>query len=646
MTDVMPLIPRPLDPLSLPKEAARANLAERLVSQYQFAEDAAAAIARIVVNPEFVRKQLDHPYQKRFPGGKALFVYDDVFTPGVSISPINPRETEQRTYPIATPSGEEVRSPLVLRNDSTSHPVLTIGAKSRRHVQEIIAGSIRYLQSQKHTPELSESIKLDTVLEPATIALARIKHDDDQADCIIPIAIDGSTRTMICHDHTGFNSIDVIYKWPNVPVREWRGKINQILAIQDEPASTVTEQQEIAHRALTYPARILIGVQPLRNGPPADTIAAYRAIVGGIHVGHPAEWPIGSAIDQIADSVLDELLAVQRIPPEVHAYMAGLISPEDLERHGFSEYPDVRAASIVSVIFNPRNREIISRAFRKVMATKTRLGKDTRTEIAVELIMRAFRSHLTQSDIRAVRSILQRTISLSIWGGGNWTLSGHSLERLLDEAQQERSLSDTQAGPSTLELGLLATYWLIAKRALTRETRKAPEDDREDNRSGAVILTAMMKTDYGLLQLYHAIIAGRKGEPIYLIEANGRPSQKAGGGYTLLSNTRLRDMFSGSNAQESASDEDDPNLSPTARLDQQFQQIKRLGDQLMTLMNNLEPIVHEEGLPSGTSKDLATQLQEHVVNQLNLHAMRYSVKHPSTIPIELDEEELFDSEEA
>src|SRR4051812_45628308 len=60
---------RPLEPVSLAKDTARANLADRLVSTFNLSPRYAELISRAVVDPTAVRHQIDNPQIKRFPDG-------------------------------------------------------------------------------------------------------------------------------------------------------------------------------------------------------------------------------------------------------------------------------------------------------------------------------------------------------------------------------------------------------------------------------------------------------------------------------------------------------------------------------------------------------------------------------------------------
>src|ERR1043166_7908149 len=123
------LAPRPLERISLPKEAARKKLANRLHTVLSLQEPYTEALSRAFVNPEQVRRQLDQLCLKRFPGGVAKFIHADVLAPAISISPINPRERERLPYPVSARRGQKIPPPLAIENAADGRPSLVLIAE-------------------------------------------------------------------------------------------------------------------------------------------------------------------------------------------------------------------------------------------------------------------------------------------------------------------------------------------------------------------------------------------------------------------------------------------------------------------------------------------------------------------------------------
>ena len=258
---------------------------------------------------------------------------------------------------------------------------------------------------------MESEIKVDGVLEPLTIILAEFAHRDGDDPVIVPVSVDGSTRTTHCHDLSGFDPIEVVYGLPQAPAREWKSRLQQIIRVQDLTESESTEEEVVAHRSLVCQARILVGIESVRSGPPVSVVEANRAIVGGIHVNHPQEWPDGSQMDEIADAVLHRLVKDERIKPADRDFMAGLVHSDEAKKSELPQHVDERAAVIAHTLWARRNAASIGAGYRGLI-DKKRLGNNDKTFIAVELIMRSFRDRHPTAGVRAIRSALERTINM------------------------------------------------------------------------------------------------------------------------------------------------------------------------------------------------------------------------------------------
>ena len=634
------LRPRPLATIQLAKEPARKKLAARLISKFKLEKQIANAIARMVVDPTAVRNQVEYPTIKRFPGGEAKFIVADVFSGAVCVSPINPRETENRAYPISAAAGETLPPPITVQAASNGQPVLYLTAESREHVETTLWESANFLK--REGAHLKESIELDGVLDPVTVFMADLRHRDREGSLVIPIPVDGSTRVTFCHELAGFDPVEVVYRWPIASQRDWRGKLGQIVAYQGKPVGTLTEEERSAHRALTLQARILVEVNSLRDGEPATVVTAMRAIVGGIHVGHPAEWPKGSEWDEIAEAVLDQLVNDTKATKKEREYIAGLIEPAYLESKGFQKHHDARAAFIAKVIFDPKNSSSVSAGYRGLVVNRQRLGKDDKPSIAAELIMRSFRKKLKPAELSAVRSALQRTINLTEWRDLPWNVTAKSPDQLLAAALRELRAENNHLGAAQLELGILATYWLTSKRAIRRDTAQSI-----DQRSGGTILRALMESEYGLRVLHHAIIHGRRHQdvlrPIPAIDPAGNPMEQEDGGTIEMNDKWLRETFPESDVQKGIpSHGGDARPSPQSQLDQYFKAVARKGneihdlaDQMSKLQDNGVLLAKTKGLPSATANDLSAKLQT-VANRLSFWANIYD-ELAQTLPEEVEE---------
>jgi hypothetical protein len=638
---------RPLTPISLAKEAARTNLADRLVRECELLPEYAAAIARAVVDPTAARRQLDSLYIKRFPGGIAKYLIADVFTSAVSINLVNPRERERRAYPASGLGKDWINKPVSVDADKTNTALLFEG-ESREHVAAILRDSAGKLRHQNEY--LGQDVALDGVLEPLTVAITEIHHRDGSQKVVVLTAVDGATRVSFCHKLTGIeDSADVVYGLAQADSRKWKARLGRILDIQHLPFERTRIEDRSAYRTLVAPARILVGVEPVRPGSAMPSVVdAVRSIQAEIHVAPPKGWPEGSQLDEIADKALDLLHEAKRIKKRSERdYLAGMLSPEDLKTNkGLSPHHDVRAAMILRTFNDAGNRPCISAAVRG-LGERKRLAKDDRVKLAAELIMRPYRHvyHDNPGEMNGVRSAVQRAFSVpGLRENDNWAVTNRAiedggLEKLRDAALAElraNPLSD-EYGPDRLELVVLAAYWLTATRALQRDTP-------QQKLAQSTILGFMLRSERGIHQLYQAIVDGRH-EPtnvkkaaraVFLdediVKNKQRPKLKslAGGDYERISDDWLRREY-----REATTDAPPPQdeLTSHEKLENAVHQVARLEERLQSIIGDIPNILDEHGdvlaekagIPHETAFRIADSLQN-MASDFRIWGKRYERK--------------------
>lgn len=609
---------RPLEDLHVPKEAARRALAERFEAVCGFPLGAAQALARGVVDPAAVRRALEYPLTQPIPDGDVQYIIAEMWTAAVSVNPNNPRQNERVPYPAAIrdlSAAPAARLSVDSAKDGT--PMLVFRGEDPQHVAGKIEDAAQFVRN--FNPDLGAEIATERVLEPITAVMAEFRHQDGSAPAYAPVAIDGSTRTAHCQELISSRASDAVYKHPRSGPRDWNGFLSQRVQAQDLPTTEVSEQEAAAHRALRYHARIIIGVKPVRTRETLTIADAVRAIVAGIHVSPPKEWPGGSTVDEIADAVLDRLEEDGRITAVTRRYLAGLISPMDLE--GERAYADTRALHIARVVFDPANARAVSAAHR-IARNKQKLGPNDNPEIVAELLMRGFRSDFGQMDVRAMRSILQRTINMSEFRKLPRKGADRTPDELLGAALEEHEAAPGELGPARLELGLRAAYWLVQQRALRRDTPNS-----KDNRAGSAVLRALLLDRRGLYQLHRAIIDGRaaagpvKEPTIRRVDHTGTAlPERAGGGHMSVDDAYLRETWPVANGTDAEDRQDargpDPAvLTDRQRLEQMVGQVRTRVEGLHALLDQIEQvqqngisIAQTEGIPWGTAEALAAIL--------------------------------------
>ncbi|HEX6036418.1 hypothetical protein [Longimicrobium sp.] len=648
---------RPLEDVHVPKETARRSLAEKLEANFSFAPGAAQALARAVVDPAAVRRALDAPLTQPIPDGDVTYIVAEMWTAAVAVNPNNPRRNERNTYPVAARDGRStVRTPLAMEPAGDGSPMLVYRGDDPQHVAGEIEDAAQFVRT--FNPDLGEEIATERVLEPITAIMAEFRHRDGSAPAYAPVAVDGSTRTAHCQVLVGSSATDAVYKHPRSGPREWNDFISRRANAQDLPTSQITEKAAAAHRALRYHARILLGVQPVRTRQTISVVDAVRSIVAGIHVSPPKPWPAGSQIDEIADAVLDRLEEDGRIERPYRQYLAGLVAPADVG--GERAYADIRALHIARVIFDPQHARAVSAAYR-IVRDKQKLGRHDKPEIAAELMMRAFRSDYPATEVRSIRSILQRTITSDYR-----RLPRRGPERTPDEllaaALAEFEAAPADVGPERLELGIRAAYWLVQQRALRRDTRESKQLF-DDSRAGSAVLRALLVSRHGLLQLHRAIVDGRAAPPavksptIRKVDETGALLDRGGGGFQTVDDNYLRETWPAQRAagteRQAGVDEPDPTvLTDRQRLERLVGRARAAAETVQSLLAEMAQItqngvalVQTEGIPWGTAEAMARMLREDA-DRLTLWAALNRMSSQAGLAPEddLDDGDLFEPE--
>jgi hypothetical protein len=167
---------------------------------------------------------------------------------------------------------------------------------------------------------------------------------------------------------------------------------------------------------------------------------------------------------------------------------------------------------------------------------------------------------------------------------------------------QELHKSKLSLVPDRLELGLLGTYWLIAKSGLRRDNRDTP-DQRQDSE----IIARMLETPRGIYQLYQAIVDGRSdprcSEPIRAVDRNGELKILPTGEYEAVTPKWLRVTFG--DIVESA----DIVESPAVQRDRAQREVLDAVALLERKVKAAHPHLVKDGLAPGLVKGILERLQ-------------------------------------
>ncbi|GMU09073.1 hypothetical protein [Corallococcus caeni] len=539
--------PRPLRPIPRASEKARDAFATAVRDKgIPWSPDQIHAVSRVLVDPKMASHALRFPLEKRIPTGRVRFIRVEVFTPAISVSPVNPRENETRVYAVGVRGGRTL--PRHLEADSGKKDrsaSLVVRGDSRLHVAEILKRSVEFLRREQ--PELREKIAMDGILDPIMLVVADFEHEDGTSPVAGAIAIDGSSRLAVASELTRFDPVDSVYRWPQ-DQRAFHSLVGQIVRIQSVGKSEPDEKLEKAHRVLTCQADIIIEAVSLDGQTPLPMLEACRALMSNRHVEKPLDWPDGGQRDQLADAVLTELREAG-LDPSMAAYLAGTL-PLSSFPTTYSPHLDVRAHHIRKIIFSSTNHKAVLTGIRTVVS-RPRLKKDDKSEIATELMLRALRVGLdAATKLHARRASMARTLmDEELWPSGD-AVGSRAPEALRAAALAELKSGNITLGEDRKELGFLGGYWLVSLDALRRDNRQEilSKDGKTvetiDARSGAQVVKQMLTTEEGIHQLYQAIVDGRAGrDHVQAVNMSGQLSLDKTGALVEVKDEQLRNRF-------------------------------------------------------------------------------------------------------
>ena len=507
----------------------------------------------------------------------------DVYTPAVAVYPVNRREAAHQPYPI----GEEPEDypPLLelqtYAADGVEPAELGIEVQTADHLLWSLNRSESWLRQNNKL--VGPKVMADGVLQPITLVLLRVEHQDGETDRVLLASADGSSRTAWCHAYLGVRPEDVVYDLPD-DERAYRALLGRVRQFQELAVESLTEEQRAQHRALVAPARIIIGWRPDTGAAPdgdADFREAVDSLVGLIHVDPPRPWDRGGQVDLYADAALRELLEHEVIDEDHYRWFAGMLTPTEAASL-FTESPDARLLHLIAVLLNDQNKGVVSQGVRKV-SSKSRLGASDRFDIVAELALRAVRHQMEPAELRGVRSALSRALR---WQPFREKLDWEAIDyepdlkglRAAALRQVRRGATESEA----VQLTALALYWLTTEKYLERERPKEP-----DYRATSVVLESMM-VPRGVQLMYRVVAACRAGKEPALVDEAGQVVEDPIERTSLLSDPVIRRAFPGLGPGRRVS-------SGRGRYFEIQDELKRTVTQVSLLLNELVNVRDEAG---------------------------------------------------
>ena len=598
--------------LNVPKISAVRKLQQRLHSELGLANHIAEAIARSIANPEEVRRRLSIPSRVRVPGGELIMIEAQVFSPTVLPYPLNPRTSESWRWPASGTDRNPLRQLRAGRGDRT--PEIVLDAIDVEQVSSLLhqnAASVTALNSY------IDSIAATGVFLPVTAVAMRLTHQDGTPELTVLTAADGSSRITACQHILGMEAQHSLYPFADGIERVATFIRNVIHRAGTEPTETETQQL----RALQVPARIVIGFEP--DSDDTDFPTVLRSLLGLQHVDPPTPWSDGNSLDVQGESVVAALLGTGLIDPDHHDWMLGMLSPTEAAERGLSPLSDERYAALIANLMAPEVKRVVISALKSLNSKNNKQpSQQDRLAVVVELGLRAVRHTIAAGLLPTVRASLREAATMAGVVDGSlleknanlhpWKVTRRSPGEIRDAALHE--LRRTGGWSARRELAVLAGWWFTTTGVL-----RTPRRSDAYQRTVGVLLATMLGTERGIHLLYQAIVDGRAGTPIRMVDEFGKLELTPAGHTKAANPDALAALFPREMTGQKLDDETVARAEAVAPVEhqlrvavdllaQQSAEIEATMKHLTRVSDGPVPLVEEFGIESSVADRILTNL--------------------------------------
>lgn len=561
----------------VPARAARRKLEEQLCERMP--AECAAAIGRIVVDPEKARKRLHAPTAHHLQGGTLYTIDVEVFSAGVLPFPANPRTVGTRRYPAAGDAVAETPVPAEVyatkSEDDTEPPAIDIRVDDAVSLARLASANAQSILAMNN---LVDSIAHQGILNPVLGVVARVVLSDGTSTWVV-VAADGSSRITAAQRILDMSPSQALYPFAEEIQqgvatqfeRYVQGVLREVDQIQGKTARTQSVAVlESRQRALVSPMTVVVGWEPAREEP-ADVLALVRSKLGLTHVSGAKQWELASQYDAVADSALDAIARSSLIDSVQYRWLTGHMSSADAALHGLPYLADERFVAVCATILDEEKKRVVNSGIRNVFPTGTRSHSD-RIAVAVEVSLRQSRSVLEPDSLSKARVTLIDVCNVSVFTRpeqidgrrrnkrlANIMGEGETLEELLEIALAEIELTENLA---RRRLMLLALWWMATGGLLERiDGRSAKNPVRP-----GPLMNTMASSRQGLLVLHRIVEDCRAGRPPRLVDEKGQIVSDENGAEVLVTAGLLREIYAEKPASSSLSESIDESLLPADQM--------------------------------------------------------------------------------
>jgi hypothetical protein len=599
----LPEIPSP------PRRGAVSALQKRLLNlgaaesgELGLSEEAAEAIAFAVADPTETRNYaLSHLSYMRVPGGTLTLFRDRLLVNRVITYPVNPRVLDTQHFPAAGSGGDSSR---------LFWPEGDVAADPDDHCELLLRGGTRSRVSgvlQDHAKRLRQQNKLDTipelgVLRPIIVMAMEVRTDDDGKDPVVVLtSVEGSSRTAWSHFAQGLDAADPLYGATADPAAA-QAVARSLSHIATAPADTVTPKELQRARTLFIPAEIIVGFTPDAGAGRTSIAAVADQLLGLTHIDPPKPWSPQAAEAKIGEKVLASLHERGYITTDEHAWLAGMLTPEEALDKGLDPWLARRAAQLLWLASRAPDDPISQAVAEGVRnaSFQRRVVRQAKGDSMAALALRAFDPGSAR-DERKVRAALPRAMRTPAFyvtgksGNGKWTVTARSPDELRDAALKE--LEDGKTGGATLELGALAVWGLVTSGRLARGSAKNREGG--DPRDPEQIIGSLMSSEVGIRVLHRVVADDYAGTAPRRIDlAAFSPVPTADGNWAPVTEDWLRnEVVPRPDAQSTpaAAQDTAATMTPLKRLEQRLEAVDGHVARIPILFSELDEIEDDDG---------------------------------------------------
>lgn len=598
----LPEIPDP------PKRGAVRNLQKSLLGlataegDRGLSEEAAEAIAYAVADPSETRSYaLKHLSYMKVPGGTFTLIRDRLLVNRVITYPVNPRVLDSQRFPAASSDGAQRRLFWPERDvvgDPDGNCELLLRGEDRTRVSAVL---------QDHARRLRQQNKLDTipelgVLRPIIVMPMTVRTGDDDKDPVVALtSVEGSSRTAWSHLAQGIDAAAPLYGATSDPAAA-QAVARELAQVAVAPANTVSAKDLGRVRTLLIPAEIIVGFtpEPATGSPRLD--AVVDQLLGLTHIDPPKPWSGQATEAKIGEKILASLQDEGHIDADEHAWLAGMISPEEAEAKGLDPWSARRAARLLWLVSRD-TKESISKAVAdgvRSASFQRRVKREAKGDSVAALALRAFDPEKSDDD-RAVRAAMPRAMRTPAFyvtgkaGNGRWSVTERDPDELRDAALKE--MAQGKKGPATLELAALAMWPLVTSGDLRRGKAKSRTDG--DPRDPEQILDGLMSSERGIRVLHRAAADDLDGlRPRQIDMDTFGPVPTVEGGWVAANENWLRktvvpkpeDKAAAGDAHDEAA-----TVTPIRRFEERLEIVDNHMARIPVLLDEVEEIKEDDG---------------------------------------------------